>query len=301
MLNKKTIVIVGLLIVIGASLCVYANEGSDTGTFEELASLVSGDDKTGEIVLTKNFVNTDGYDASGIKITGHDIVIKGEPGKDITIDAKSAGRIFNANNTHNVRFENIRFINGNTSGAGGAVVLGDELSNKVVNCTFEGCSASKFGGALEGSAENSVFKNCSSKYHGGAIFDGSATNCEFDNCFSESQGGAISYHNATNCTFTNCYAWWQGGTLYHADAVGCKFINCYAAEGGSMYEGSAFDCQFENSAAKNGNGGATYNVTATVCKFTGCTVTNGEGSAMYGGSATNCELGADEAVNVTMK
>ena len=301
MINKKTIITLGLFLTICASLCVYADEGSDVGTFEELASIVSGDDKTGEIILTKNFVNTDGYDASGIKVTGHDLVIKGEPGKDITLDAKSAGRIFNANGTKNVRFENIRFVNGNAEGAGGAVILGDEASNKVVNCTFEGCSASEFGGALDGNAENSVFKNCNSTHHGGAIFDGYATNCEFEKCFSTSQGGAISYHNASNCTFTNCYAWWQGGALYHADAVGCKFINCYASEGGSMYEGSAFDCQFENSVAKNGSGGAAYNVVASGCKFSGCSVTGGEGSAMYGGSATNCEMGADEAVNVTMK
>lgn len=291
----------GLLMVISVSICVYADEGSDVGTFEELASIVSGEDKTGEIVLTKNFVNTDSYDESGIQVTGHDLVIKGEPGKNITIDAKSAGRIFNANGTKNVRFENINFVNGNASGAGGAVILGDELSNKVVNCTFEGCSASEFGGALDGNAENSIFKNCNSKYHGGAIFDGSATNCEFNNCFSESQGGAISYHKASNCTFTNCYARWQGGALYQSDAVGCTFIKCYASEGGSMFEGSAFDCQFEDSVAKNGSGGATYNVIASGCKFTGCGVNGGEGSAMYGGSATNCELSSDEAVNVTMK
>lgn len=301
MFKKKFILTISLLlVVISATLCVYA-EDSAQGNFEELASLVSGDDKTGEIVLTKNFVNTDNYDAEGIKISGNNLVIKGEPGKDITIDANKASRIFNANGTKNVRFENIKFKNGNSTGAGGAVLLGTEESNKVVNCTFESCSSPDFGGALDGNAENSVFTNCHSKYHGGAIFDGSALNCNFDNCYSESQGGAISYHNASNCTFTNCYAWWQGGALLEANAVGCKFVNCYASEGGSMYKGSAFDCQFDNSVAKNGNGGAICEGDASGCKFTGCHVTNGEGNAMYKGTATNCEIDQNDAFETNIK
>lgn len=303
MVNKKSIIALSVLIVIfAASLCmVVADSGSGAGTFKELASEVSGDDKTGTITLTKNYVNTDGYDEGGIKITADNLVIKGEEGKDITIDANDAGRIFDANNTKNVTFENINFVNGNSSKAGGAVVLGDEKSNCAKNCVFEDCYSDEFGGALDGNAVGCTFNDCSANYHGGAIFDGSATNCTFDDCFSKSCGGAISYHEATNCKFTDCYAYWQGGGVYECKAVGCDFTNCFASEGGSMYHGSAFNCKFDNSVAKNGNGGAICEGTAEGCHFSGCSVTNGEGNAMYGGTATKCDLKDSDAVGTTIK
>ena len=304
MSNSKLLLILSLvLFVLATSVCVFSDENvsanPNDATFEELASLVSGDDKTGEIVLSKNYVNTDNYDANGIKVTGNNLVIKGEPGKDVTLDANNAARIFNANGTKNVTFENIKFINANANGAGGAIYLGDEETNKVVNCSFEKCSSSEFGGALDGNAINSTFKKCNTTYHGGAIFEGSALNCNFEDCYSTSCGGAISYHSASNCNFTNCYAWWQGGALYQADAIGCKFVNCYASEGGSMYEGTAFNCYFEHSAAKNGCGGGMYHGTAIGSKFTACSVTNGTGSEMYGTTIMSCDYDADGAVNTT--
>lgn len=303
MFNKKIIILIYLtLIILATSSGVYSNEKDYTsnfnnGTFEELANLVSGNEKTGEIILSKNFVNTDGYDSNGINITANNIVIKAEEGNEVTIDANNVGRIFNANGTKNVTFENIKFINANATGAGGAVILGEEESNKVVNCSFEKCSSSEFGGALDGNGENSTFTNCSTTYHGGAIFEGNAINCIFTDCNSTSCGGAMSYKHATNCTFTNCYAYWQGGALYQVDAINCKFVNCYASEGGSMYEGTAFGCYFEHSSAKNGSGGGIYHGTAIGSKFTGCSVTGGEGSAMYGTNMINCDCTTDEAVN----
>ncbi|AWX31696.1 hypothetical protein [Methanosphaera sp. BMS] len=303
MLNNKILIIILLaLIVLVTSACVVSDEdvtksNSNEGTFEQLASLVSGSDKSGEIILTKNYVNTDNYDENGINISASNVVIKAEQGKDITIDANNAGRIFNANGTRNVTFENIKFINANATGAGGAVVLGKEDNNKVVNCSFENCSSSEFGGALDGTAYNCSFKNCSTVYHGGAIFEGSAMGCVFEECYSTSCGGAISYNSATNCNFTNCYAYWQGGALYQADAINSKFVNCNASEGGSMYEGSAFGCFFEHSTATNGSGGGIYQGTAIESKFTACSVNGGEGSAMYGTNAINCDCPSDEAVN----
>lgn len=300
--NKIFIVLPLTLIILATTICVYSDEAvnqsnTNEGTFDELASLVSGSDKSGEIILAKNYINTDNYDANGINITANNIVIKAEKGKEITIDANNAGRIFNANGTKNVTFKNIKFVNANATGAGGAVILGKEESNNAVNCSFEKCSSSEFGGALDGNAINCSFKNCSSNYHGGAIFEGSAMGCNFEDCFSTNCGGAISYNTAFNCNFTNCYANWQGGALYQADAINCKFVNCNSSEGGSMYEGSAFGCYFEHSSATNGNGGGIYRGTAIDSKFTGCSVTGGEGSAMYGTNAINCDCAADEAVN----
>lgn len=301
MFNKKMVLAISLLAVIFASMCIVSADDSGEGSFKELAKLVSGDNKTGVITLTKNFANTDGYDADGIKITGDNLVIRGEEGKDITIDAKSAGRIFNANGTKNVTFENIHFVNGNSSDAGGAVLLGEEPSSSVKNCQFDNCYSDAFGGAVDGNAIGCTFEDCSANYHGGAIFDGSATNCTFNDCFSKSCGGAISYHKATNCQFTDCYSYWQGGALYEVEAIGCDFKNCYSSEGGSMCGGSAFNCNFQDSLAKNGNGGATLNTTAKGCSFSGCSVTNGEGNAMYGGTATDCKLDKADAVKVNFK
>ena len=261
-----------------------------------MASEVSGSDKTGTIILTKDYVNTGNYSADGINITGKNLIIKSENGP-ITIDANNSGRIFNANNTQNITFENIIFKNGNASGAGGAVILGDN-SSSVVNCQFDDCRASDFGGALVGNAVNSTFNGCSAKYHGGAIFQGSAVDCKFNKCYSESCGGAISYNSAVNCMFNDCYAYWQGGCLYQADALNCKFNNVFASEGGAMYGGSAFGCYFEHCEARNGSGGAMYGVSAIGCTFEGCSAHNGEGSSMYRGSAIDCNLEEGDAVSV---
>lgn len=282
-----------------ASLCfVVADSNSSNGSFKDLASEVSGNDKTGTIILTKDYVNDGSYNGSGIKITGKNLIIKSE-NEPITIDAKNFGRIFDANNTQNVTFENIIFKNGNVSGAGGAVVLGDN-SSSVVNCQFENCHASDFGGALVGNALNSTFKECSAKYHGGAIFQGSAMGCQFTKCFSESCGGALSYNSAVNCNFNDCYAYWQGGCLYQADALNCHFVNVYASEGGAMYGGSVFGSYFEHCEAKNGSGGAIYSGSAVGSTFEACSSHNGSGNAMYGGSAVDCRLEKDDAANVEM-
>lgn len=299
-MSRKKIMAACILLIFLASMCVVVADSS-SGTFKDLASKVSGNDKTGVIVLDQNYVNSDGFDANGINITGKNLIIKAKDGQTVTIDANNAGRIFNANNTKNVTFENINFINGNSSKAGGAVVLGNEKSNSAVNCTFENCYSNEFGGALDGNAVGCTFKSCSANYHGGAIFEGSAVKCTFNNCFSKSCGGSISYNNATDCKFTDCYSYWRGGALFEADAVACEFVNCYSSEGGSMYKGSAFNCKFENSIAKNGSGGAIYEVNAEGCSFSGCTVSNGEGNAMYGGTATNCKLEKSDASNVKMK
>lgn len=299
MFDKKKILIVSLVVLLFlVTTCVVFADSA--GTFKDLASKVSGDDKTGVIVLDKDYINTDNYDVDGIKITGKNLIIKAEKGKTVTIDAKNAGRIFNANGTQNVTFENINFVNGNSSKAGGAVVLGDEKSNSAVNCNFKDCYSNEFGGALDGNAVGCTFEGCSANYHGGAIFDGSATNCTFKNCFSKSCGGAISYHEATNCKFIDCYSYWRGGAIFETKAVGCDFTNCYSSEGGSLYNGSAFNCKFENSVAKNGNGGAICEGTAEGSSFSGCTA-SGEGNAMYGGTATNCKLNKEDATNVKMK
>ena len=300
MLSKKSLISILIIftLCIGSVCIVCADSG--TGTFKELAKEVSGD-KTGTITLTKNYANTDGYDSDGIEITSDNLVIKGEEGKDITIDAQYAGRVFNANGTKNVTFENINFINGNCSDAGGALLLGEEASNSAKNCHFSNCYSDSFGGAIDGNAIGCQFDGCSANYHGGAIFDGSAINCTFNSCFSQSCGGAISYHNATNCKFVDCYAWWRGGALYEADAVGCNFTNIYASEGGSMYKGDAFNCDFQDSIAKNGSGGAIYEGSAKGCSFSGCSVINGEGNAMFGGTATDCEIDKADTSGVTIK
>ena len=109
MFNKKILTAFAILtvIIVGSLCAVVADSDSSAGTFKDLASEVSGDNKTGTITLTKNYINNDNYDSDGVKITGKNLVIKGEEGKDITIDANNMGRIFDANNTQNVTFENI--------------------------------------------------------------------------------------------------------------------------------------------------------------------------------------------------
>lgn len=45
-------------------------------------------------MLSKNYINSDNYSSEGIGIDADNIIIKGEDGKQITIDANNAGRIF---------------------------------------------------------------------------------------------------------------------------------------------------------------------------------------------------------------
>ena len=270
------------------------------GNFKELAEKVHKSDEKC-IVLSKDYINSDNYTSEGIKINKDNLIIKAEEGKEITIDAKNIGRIFDANNTKNITFENIKFINANSSSSGGAVLLGDEESNHVVNCEFENCYSDTFGGALNGNAINSTFIECSAKYHGGAIFDGSAENCTFEKCFSTSCGGAMSYNEAINCKFNDCYSYWRGGALYEVNSFKCSFVNCYSSEGGSMYEGSAFCCYFEMSGAKNGNGGGMYGGSAIGCDFKGCYVNNGTGSAMYEGTSIDSNFNANNVSDVNVQ
>ena len=298
-MKKIVLILFMIIVIISMSFCsAIADSNSAIGSFKELSHKIqSSDDNV--IILSKDYINNDNYDEEGIRITGNNLIIKGDSNKNITLDASHSSRIFNAKKCENVTFENINFKNANISkGAGGAVYLGDVKSNSVVNCTFENCYSAEFGGALDGNAYDSTFINCSSKYHGGAIFEGSSDNCKFIDCFSTSCGGAISYKNAINCSFLNCYSYWRGGALYLVDAIDCDFVNCWSSEGGSMYEGSAFACYFENSIAKNGNGGGICGGSVIGCKFVGCSVNNGQGAAMYKGTALDCDFGANECYDV---
>ena len=299
--NRKSFLIIGVIFLIIIPSCCFAlNNNSSDGNFNELSDIINKSSSGDTVVLSKNYINSDNYSSAGIGIDADNIIIKGADGKQITIDATNVGRIFNANNAQNITFENIKFINANSSDAGGAILLDDDESNRAVNCVFENCYSDTFGGALNGHAQNCTFRDCSAKYHGGAIFNGSAEDCIFNNCFSTSNGGAMSYNEAINCQFIDCYSYWRGGALYEADAFNCKFNNCFSSEGGSMYGGSAFCCYFEMSGAKNGNGGGMNGGTALACTFVSCYVNNGTGSAMYGGTGMDCNFESNTVSNVSI-
>lgn len=303
--NKKIIlIIISIITLILLSSIIYVesekriyNETTSNPDFKQLEDEINKNNKN-IIILSDNYTNSDNYASSGINITSKNLIIKGNDSKHITIDANYFGRIFDANHTENITFENIRFINTNFNGS--AVLLGNGKNNAVINCTFENCYSENCGGAIEGNAINCVFSNCNAKYHGGAVFNGDCKNCTFKNCSSKEYGGAMYCKKALNSKFIECNSNLKGGALYNGEAINCEFIKCYSQEGGAMYDGSAFCCNFKESYTKNGNGGGMYSGSATGCTFISCYSNNGTGEAMYKGTCFDCDFRANNPSEVSM-
>ena len=285
-----------VLSINGGSENIYG-ENVSVHDFKQLEAKIN-ENNTNIIILSDNYTNNGNYTDSGINITSKNLIIKGNDTKKITIDANHMGRIFDANNTSNITFENIRFINADFNGS--AILLGNGKNNSVINCTFENCHSNNFGGAIEGNAFNCVFNNCSAENYGGAVFNGFCENCTFKNCSAKEYGGAMYGQKAFNCKFVECHSILKGGALYDSEAFNCEFLKCYSQEGGAMHGGSAFCCYFKESYTKNGNGGAMYCGSATGCTFVSCYSNNGTGEAMYKGTSFDCDFRANNHDEVSI-
>ncbi len=253
-----------------------ANEGN----FTELENLVSGEDKTGIITLEKNYTKKNGGYSDGIIIHGHDLIIQGAQGKEITIDANYYGCIFTVVG-NNITIKNIKFINGGDVNCAGAIYWSyREVNGSIVNCSFVNCSAGHNGGAVywdeysnNGFIDGCSFVNCSAGDFGGAVYwddyanNGTLCNCNFVNCSSFSLG----------------VVYWGG---YQGKLSNCKFTSCFSVDGGAIYwdsvNGSISDSSFVNCSSEY-SGGAIYLDTSGIlsgCNFTGCSA-NRLGVAIY--------------------
>ena len=230
----------------------------------------------------KNYITID-----NINLT----IIGNGPRGSVIIDAQKSANIFNILGNSNITFINIMFINGNSTGNGGAINNpGSKLT--IINCDFYDNIASGYGGAISNAVknlriENSKFYNNlasggGSNGNGGAIHtvgdSPTIVNSNFTNNTAKLYGGAIymplsssNYAIIDGCIFKdNTAINYEGGAIFsagndHVKVINSKFINNSASNtgGGGIHStgGNYFnisDCSFIGNTAKGGNskGGA---------------------------------------------
>ncbi|WP_296862569.1 hypothetical protein [uncultured Methanobrevibacter sp.] len=267
-------------------------------TFSKLNETINGNDD-GDVYLDGNYTFDLGSDADfkdGI-VVGRTVTIHGNG---YTINADNTARIFSVSNS-GVVFRDIVFVNGRTTGDGGAI-NGDCT---VVNCTFTGNSA-HFGGAMsKGYAVNCTFiENYVNSDHGraGALYNGRAVNCTFIRNYANNiacVGGAMYDGYAVNCTFVGNFVnnlGCDGGAMYDGSAVNCNFTDNYASRGGGAVLGtSVVNCSFVGNSASEG--GAIRSSSAVNCTFIGNSASEGGAMSANGYSATNCVFVNNTAAN----
>ena len=193
----------------------------DDGSFAALQKKINDATEGSTITLENDYENDGNFYKDGIVISNH-ITINGNGH---TINASSKSRIFSIE-ANNVTLKNIKFNNGNSMDAGGAICVYAENCN-IINSTFTNNMASEGGGAIyvgRGNCKinNSKFTNNSAFWYGGAIYnDGTVTikdatlanntvfrkfliinnGMSISTYFVEGHGGAI--FNNGNLTITN--------------------------------------------------------------------------------------------------
>lgn len=263
---------------------------ADDGTFTSLQKKIDNATSGSEIILENDYVYNEGFSADGINISKSLTI----DGKGYRLDGDNHARIFNVIGS-SVVFKDIIFVNGKTTGSGGAIYGGCT----VINCTFTNNNAT-LGGAvnyhsgMELSAINCIFNNNLAN-EGGAMYGGSAVNCTFTGNIAERDGGAIFYGGAINCTFIGNTATHHGGAIHTGDgdfsAEDCTFIGntVFRYGGGATYGVDAINCIFTNNTSLY-DGGAMYGkVKATNCNFTGNHAEN-EGGDGYDVNFNNCNF-----------
>ena len=267
-------------------------------TFSKLNETINGNDD-GDVYLDGNYTFDLGSDADfkdGI-VVGRTVTIHGNG---YTINADNTARIFSVSNS-GVVFRDIVFVNGRTTGDGGAI-NGDCT---VVNCNFTGNSA-HFGGAMsKGYAVNCTFiENYVNSDYGraGALYNGRAVNCTFIRNYANNiacVGGAMYDGSAVNCTFVGNFVnnlGCDGGAMYDGSAVNCNFTDNYASRGGGAVLGtSVVNCSFVGNSASEG--GAIRSSSAVNCTFIGNSASKGGAMSANGYSATNCVFVNNTAAN----
>lgn len=242
------------------------------------------------IYLYKDYEYTSSY-ISGVPITKSNVIIDGQG---YTIDGKNSARIFQIASTYqNITFRNINFVNGYSTGSGGAINA--QTTINIINCTFDSNSVSSTstgGGAVYIKSRedslvtiaDSIFRNNTANVFGGAIqiasptnyqhgYDVNIENCTFaDNSVStdvnERGGGAIIINkyvrvNITSSKFVNNSApTSEGGSIRYSGPLTIRdseFYSNHAIHGGALCFGQGellkiYNSVFENNYATSEGG-----------------------------------------------
>ena len=243
-------------------------------------------------VTFKNITFKNGYGRYGGTIDAHSGQVIFDNCKFLKSYAAYRGGTIFVDGTASCKITNSYFTNSKVGdGSGGAICI--ETHGEIINCTFEGCSATDNGGAIVSRGANnlkiidSTFINCRANY-GGAIriLDNSREllidNCTFKNNVASQDGGAISRYESSSVDIINSN--FEGNTAPWGGAVYLKYT-----------DGTVSNCTFKNNHASFDSGAVSGGV-LTYCTFIGNTADDCGGAGAWG-SYYNCNFINNSAKN----
>ena len=224
------------------------------------------------------------------------------------IDGSNLIQILKVSNNNKLILKNINFIDGVVTGNVGGAINFNTVSNTILlNCNFSHFSgkALRFDGVTDNiTFIDCDFEGCTDSYFGGAIlFNGATTNIHFNQCdfsnnvVTSNTGGDVAFRSVTGvsfneCTFKDSRASSNGGAIcvYTSanDVVvtSCNFTNCHA--GGT---GGAISFQRQT--------GSVNNIIIRDCNFTDCRASGHSGSIHINAASSNgnCEISDCNFIN----
>ena len=251
---------------------IYRNQSK--GSFYALDDVINGNENS-EVTLSGNYVFNSTYLDDSRYINGitinRSVTINGNG---FSIDCLHKAHLFNIGQGAQVKFLNIRFLNGNgyneVGNKGGAIYAPYENTCVVENCSFFANTANYGGAVYGGSVIGCNFTGNIARTNGGAVFMLYMEGCFVENSTFNSNsalyGGAMYGAIANNSVFTGNIAERYGGALSEGYANNCSFNNNTADVGGAMFMGTATDCIFNKNIAKKGDNVDDYVITIN-CTF----------------------------------
>ncbi|WP_405308192.1 hypothetical protein [Methanobrevibacter sp.] len=268
-------------------------------------------------VTFKNITFKNGYGRYGGTLDAHSGQVIFDNCKFLKSYAAYRGGTIFVDGTASCKITNSYFTNSKVGdGSGGAICI--ETYGEIINCTFEGCSATNNGGAIRitGSSaiiENCTFKGCRASYGGGVQSQGQTNLRIIGSTFvngNAKYGGAIHINGNTKqmtidgCNFINNVASEDGGAISRyesssVDIINSNFEGNSAQWGGAIYlkytDGKLSNCTFKNNHASVDSGAVSGGV-LTDCTFIGNTAVDFGGAAAWG-SYINCNFINNSANN----
>lgn len=183
------IMIISFLFTISSAnaIDITLNPDDNGGINEAISKVNNNSDDINTITLNPGTYNKTTDRNNNITFNNKNLTIQGSgPAGSVIINAQKLGRIFNITGNSNIKFININFINGNSSGNGGTIYKIGSGTLTIINCTFNNSNAN-YGGAIYNTASN--FKVIDSDF--------------YNNVARSREGGAIHTEGEENFTINN--------------------------------------------------------------------------------------------------
>jgi len=243
------ILLLSLIIFTSATYAeTHTVEGTDFSSIEAVVNSTASNDIIH--LLPTTYTGSGKAISFSKEVNSHTITITTPlPGAKATLDAKAKSNIANIGSAYTVNFINIDFINGNTAGNGGAVLVNGNVN--FTNCRFTGNTAAN-GGAValmnnvlvRANFDNCMFTSNRATNMGGAIYTSNFNlDLRYTTLTSNTavNGGALYFNYGNNLifssTFTNNIATSSGGAIYYNQAI--SMLQQSSFTGNKAYMGSA--------------------------------------------------------------